>query len=663
MDIENIKESLKRDFNRAVEEYNSKEYIFFYRDMRVALENLTKLMLADTLGNEMLADELISGTKNIISAADVKNYTIVPATRKEVKTGSRLFFLFADAYCFMHKDKEHKHHRKYIKDQADRTLKDFYEMSSATANHAGSAEPELKSYAQMHALGIHNYLKSLATREILSDNTLDYIGTFSQFVFDEMKGNGEELNLRIQNLLEQIEQLKVEHQKEINEKVLQINQQKAELLQAVTDKLEADRLAMVAQNELEKLSDKHSAKGPVTQEEINGQEQTIAEDLSAITNDVANIVKNIQDSQHAKDSQPGSDMKIPKVKKKRFGMKERVLKEFNVGEDSLDSEQIGLIERELNKSMIVAGCAGSGKSVIAMYKAQQIIDDGGDVILIAYTKSLNRYMQQGKALTNNEERFYYHWQWKDAGRPSADYIIVDEIQDFSKEEVYEFINAARKCFFFFGDSAQSIYGGMKETLSISDLSTVTGIDVSYLTSNYRLPKPVAKITQEYVGIDVSPYADAIYQSKEIALPHFVRFDDSEAQIDAIIQLIGKKNMKNVGILVPDNEQVLSLMKAFTDRNFACEFKYNAGFNDNRNRVTLDFSTQLPKLMTYHSAKGLQFETVILPFYVGATAKDSRKALYVAMTRTYRFLYVLYRGSYLQSPLQRVPEHLYLKTLD
>lgn len=125
MDIENIKESLKRDFNRAVEEYNSKEYIFFYRDMRVALENLTKLMLADTLGNEMLADELISGTKNIISAADVKNYTIVPTTRKEVKTGSRLFFLFADAYCFMHKDKEHKHHRKYIKDEQIERLKIF----------------------------------------------------------------------------------------------------------------------------------------------------------------------------------------------------------------------------------------------------------------------------------------------------------------------------------------------------------------------------------------------------------------------------------------------------------------------------------------------------------------------------------------------------------
>ena len=85
-------------------------------------------------------------------------------------------------------------------------------------------------------------------------------------------------------------------------------------------------------------------------------------------------------------------------------------------------------------------------------------------------------------------------------------------------------------------------------------------------------------------------------------------------------------MKNVGILVPNNDLVLSTMKAFNDLNFPCEFKYNAGYNDKRNRVTLDFTTTLPKLMTYHSAKGLQFETVILPFYEGANDKEKQKAL-------------------------------------
>lgn len=101
----------------------------------------------------------------------------------------------------------------------------------------------------------------------------------------------------------------------------------------------------------------------------------------------------------------------PVTKKRRFGLKDRVLKEFHVGEDSLDSEQIGLIDRNLEHSMIVSGCAGSGKSVIAMYKARQIIEEGGDVILIAYTKSLERYMQQGSTKTYTGRHFYYRFYW------------------------------------------------------------------------------------------------------------------------------------------------------------------------------------------------------------------------------------------------------------
>ena len=104
------------------------------------------------------------------------------------------------------------------------------------------------------------------------------------------------------------------------------------------------------------------------------------------------------------------------------------------------------------------------------------------------------------------------------------------------------------------------------------------------------------------------------------------------------------------------------MKSFDERNFVCEFKYNAGYNDKRNRDTLDFTTDKPKLMPYHSAKGLQFETVILPFYEGATDKDLRKPLYVAMTRTYRYLYVMYSGISIAQPLQQVPEYLYMKEL-
>ena len=91
------------------------------------------------------------------------------------------------------------------------------------------------------------------------------------------------------------------------------------------------------------------------------------------------------------------------------------------------------------------------------------------------------------------------------------------------------------------------------------------------------------------------------------------------------------------------------------------FKYNKGDNDFDYVDNLNFNTTLPKIMTYHSAKGLQFDMVILPMYNGANDDESKKALYVAMTRTMHSLYVLYSTPTLLPPLN-VPTHLYEKEI-
>ena len=427
-------------------------------------------------------------------------------------------------------------------------------------------------------------------------------------------------------------------QKMADEKDLIIQQQKAELLQIKAEKLEATSLT-IASN---------------TQTSIELKNETIQ-----LMEEVKAVEKEVDDIKSKPNTTDESKMQAPK---KRFGMKRKILKAFNVEKESMDDEQLDLIGDTIDKSMIVAGCAGSGKSVIAMYKAQQILESKGDVILIAYTKSLNRYMRQGKE-NSLDERFFYHWQWIDQGMPKADYIIVDEIQDFDRDEIMQFINAARKCFFFFGDTAQSIYRAFgKQTMTIDQISQLTGIPVSRLYNNYRLPKPVAKITQEYLGLseegdEVPKFSGSLYLSKENVLPVFLQCESNIVQIERIISLISDNKYRNVGILVPENDIVLEIMNAFTAANFPCEFKYNAGYNDSKNKDTLNFKTERPKLMTYHSAKGLQFETVILPYYKGAKNSDERKSLYVAMTRTYRHLYVLYNGI-MQEPLKDVPERLY-----
>ena len=131
-----------------------------------------------------------------------------------------------------------------------------------------------------------------------------------------------------------------------------------------------------------------------------------------------------------------------------------VAKGIDVDDGSMDDDQLDLIEYTDDKSMLVAGCAGSGKSVIAMHKAEKLFAEGKDVILIAYTKSLNGFMSVGKPKASF--RFYYHYQWITMNKPEADYIIVDEIQDFTRKEIQEFINAAKKHFLFFGDIRLSL---------------------------------------------------------------------------------------------------------------------------------------------------------------------------------------------------------------
>jgi hypothetical protein len=144
----------------------------------------------------------------------------------------------------------------------------------------------------------------------------------------------------------------------------------------------------------------------------------------------------------------------------------------------------------------------------------------------------------------------------------------------------------------------------------------------------------------------------------------LKYESVANQADAIVLLINKNKWRNVGILLPSNNAVFEMYRYLRERHLVCECKYSAE-QTNGNQDTpqssndsLNFRSDNPKLMTYHSAKGLQFETVILPMFADAKSQAARKALYVAMTRTYRNLYVMHTGK-LGTPLSNVPDHLYI----
>ena len=108
-------------------------------------------------------------------------------------------------------------------------------------------------------------------------------------------------------------------------------------------------------------------------------------------------------------------------------------------------------------------------------------------------------------------------------------------------------------------------------------------------------------------------------------------------------------MEDVGILFRHNDEVERAYEYFKNHGVNVEAKFGK-FMD------LDFSSDNPKMMTYHSSKGLQFEHVFIPECT-VEDDDDRNPLYVAITRTYRALYIMNSGN-LSSFFDDVPTSLY-----
>lgn len=338
-------------------------------------------------------------------------------------------------------------------------------------------------------------------------------------------------------------------------------------------------------------------------------------------------------------------------------------KDWMIRESELDNDQVTVLQSTLNKSLIVSGCAGSGKSVLALIKAQRIEKmnekekEKKTYQVIVYTKALCRYMNSGREELGLSNDFVYHRHWqRDLGCPSSDYVVVDEIQDFTAEEIREFI-AAGKIVFFFGDTAQSIFDGIpdyngnpKRTMPVEDIRDLfpdnTKLKCFELYRNYRLPLAVAKFVQS-IGVDLPDFIASIYKSPEKALPFVLCYSSLQQQLEAIKDIVQRKSLSDVAILVQTNNLVKGVADGLTALGLNCEMNYRDR-NDWRrnNKEELDFTSDNPKVMTYHSAKGLQFEAVFLPCLerFDSTKPSAHKSLYVAATRTYKELYVMYSGS-------------------
>ncbi len=142
------------------------------------------------------------------------------------------------------------------------------------------------------------------------------------------------------------------------------------------------------------------------------------------------------------------------------------------------------------------------------------------------------------------------------------------------------------------------------------------------------------------------------------LPKILEYPNLNAQLDAIIEIIRNRQLEDVGIFLRDNIDVKNAEEYFTRKGLNVEVKYD--IKNGPSKMTLNFNTDKPKITTYHSSKGLQFEAVFIP-NCNVEDEDDRIPLYVAITRTYQSLFIMHSGD-LSSFFDDVPTELYETSL-
>lgn len=238
---------------------------------------------------------------------------------------------------------------------------------------------------------------------------------------------------------------------------------------------------------------------------------------------------------------------------------------------------------------------------------------------------------------DNSPRLYQH-------------IIIDEGQDFSPEMIRSLVKAipTNGSITFFGDVAQQIYGHR-----MSWRSAGLNIEkVEEFKENYRNSKQIAKlglaISEMPYFKDVPDLVEPVSPTADGPLPTLVECSSIEEESQLVIlQAIQAMRTQSVAIL----------LRARQDENLISPRLPRGSIRLHREMTTWQAGPGI-RYGTYHSAKGLEFDVVILPFCSSkrlpdpegvatfgeedAIAQDGR-LLYVGVTRAKTRLIITYNG--------------------
>jgi len=332
-----------------------------------------------------------------------------------------------------------------------------------------------------------------------------------------------------------------------------------------------------------------------------------------------------------------------------------------------------------NKAIMIKGCPGSGKTTVTIYRLIRLLNSNRRVILLIYNEML-RIAIQNTAISNGDNisgsvKGLFKWFYAETSRyyaifgnhsvPSADELIVIMTENgFKNREYYELLvdegqdlnPKFYKSFPHFfsrisvgADEAQKLYdhGGSEDTIQdILEEYAKFDEDVKTfpLEYNYRNTYSTINFARQFVPSNAManmPKMLADTKTRNKGEKPDVRILKNrlnhEQEIKRLIENLTGQGV-NIAVLLPTGREVDVYYSLIKDKyNNECSRYYNK-----MNKVDKTFVDENLKnilVTTFHSAKGMEFDYVILPEF-NLAEEDKSNHYYVACTRAANQLYIL-----------------------
>lgn len=372
-----------------------------------------------------------------------------------------------------------------------------------------------------------------------------------------------------------------------------------------------------------------------------------------------------------------------------------------VPREELTAEQCRAIDLDAAEHRLIVGGPGSGKTQILVHRARGLLDLYGvradRFRIFVFTNALKKYIQSSlddlDLPTESVSTFSswccdYYRETVDKRLPQGDhtdidfdavrdgvlkslgamptawrpfdFLLVDEAQDLTDDDL-KIIRRIAAHVTLCADRKQQIYDGGAEETVIAQTFGIRRCNVT-LIDGFRCSPYVTRLAAVLAGSERET-SELINQCRtdpgERETPLLRYTSDLDDEVKCLTEVLSTRQLAGdrIGILVPLQRQVYGFSTGLRRLGFEVEILLQRRAGHGRTEE-LDFNSDVPKLMTYHSAKGLTFDSVLLPRLVKSSFRTvseerSERLLFVATSRATKWVYMSTSRNEAFKPLEKI----------